>query len=256
MEPVQQDEGELCLLCGQSSKCVVDGKVSDFCSISCRETVYEAAPVLLEVPSTDEQFQEIADLFRAKWLHPPSKKKPYPGKVLKLYKVYSHGDHMRKFRAYKAQKHNARRRWHGTTRRCCLGDDEDSVNFCSDPGCAVCGILRNSFRVDKAKASSAMAAGGSFQRFGVGIYTSATSSKSYDYIKELGGSPYKAMILSEVVMGKVCKVTHEEQGLIRAPPGYDSVVGEPNITVNYDEAVVYTDHAIRPEYLLIFEPGV
>ncbi|GJE95772.1 hypothetical protein PsYK624_119590 [Phanerochaete sordida] len=243
-----------CLLCGGHPKFEIDGKLSDFCSARCRDDVYESTPVLLEIPSSHEEFREIAALFREKWLHPPTEKKPLPGDVVKIYKVYSRKNHVARFRAYKELKGNPRRRWHGTTRRCCIGDD--NADFCTDEQCAMCGILKNSFLVDKAKTPGKPDGGHSgFQRFGMGIYTSATSSKSYDYIKEYGGSPYHAMILSEVIMGKACKVTHKDHSLTEAPPGYDSVVGEPNLTVNYDEAVVYTDDAARPEYLLIFKPG-
>ncbi|GJE95768.1 hypothetical protein PsYK624_119550 [Phanerochaete sordida] len=247
--------GEMCLLCGDDPKHEINGRMTDFCSVSCRDDVYESAPALLEIPDSYEEFEEIAQLFRDKWLHEVTPEKPRPRQVLKIYKVYSKRSHMKKFLAYKKAKGNARRRWHGTTRKCVLGDESSMTGFCGQSDCAVCGILQNSFRVSKAKPTRALVANGSFQRFGVGIYTSATSSKSYDYIKELGGSPYMAMILSEVVMGKACKVKYEDHNLTSAPSGYDSVVGEPKLTVNYDEAVVYTDEAIRPEYLVIFEPG-
>lgn len=248
--------GDTCLLCNSHTKIEIDGKLSDFCSIRCRDDVYESTPLLLEIPSEHEEFREIAELFQKKWLHPPTEKKPLPGEVIKLYKVYSRRSHMERFKAYKALKGNQRRRWHGTTRRCRIGDPGET-DFCDDPSCAMCSILQNSFLVARAKLPGKADGTGlrGFQRFGVGIYTSATSSKSFDYIKEYGGSPYKAMMLTEVVMGNAIKVPHNDHSLTEAPPGYDSVIGEPNITVNYDEAVVYTNDAIRPEYLVIFEPG-
>ena len=46
-----------------------------------------------------------------------------------------------------------------------------------------------------------------FRRFGAGIYTTATSSKANDYVVEAGGSGFRAMILSEVVLGRVSKMT-------------------------------------------------
>ena len=47
--------------------------------------------------------------------------------------------------------------------------------------------------------------------------------QSFDYIKNLGGSPYLAMILAEVVMGKACKITQEDSTLTKVATlrGYD-----------------------------------
>ncbi|KZT66593.1 hypothetical protein DAEQUDRAFT_674722, partial [Daedalea quercina L-15889] len=74
-------------------------------------------------------------------------------------------------------------------------------------------------------------------RFGTGIYISATSSKSDDYVKESGGSQCKAMLLNDVVMGQPIKLSANNSALTEPPAGYDSVVGEPGGDLNYDEAV-------------------
>ena len=34
---------------------------------------------------------------------------------------------------------------------------------------------------------------------------------------------------------------------------YEQVYGKPGRDLNYDELVVYTDHAIRPAYLVMYE---
>ncbi|GJE95782.1 PARP catalytic domain-containing protein [Phanerochaete sordida] len=247
----QPTQSETCLLCGSWEKAWVNGKLSDFCSKKCRDMVFTSSPLLLEIPATNDEFRDVSSLFRAAWKHPPAADKPIPGSVVKMYKIYSRESHMKRFRAYKEQVGNPRRRWHGTTRKCRLGDDATRTRFCSDQYCGMCGILQSSFQLSKAHPAGTQ----SYQRFGQGIYTSATSSKAYDYIRNEGGSPYLTMILSEVIMGKECKLPQEDHTLKKPPAGYNSVVGEPGLTVNYDEAIVYTNDAIRPEYLVVFEPG-
>ena len=66
---------------------------------------------------------------------------------------------------------------------------------------------QTSFHLAKAGART------NFGRFGAGIYTSATSSKANDYVDERGGSPFKAMLLSDVVMGKAVKLTVGDERL-------------------------------------------
>jgi hypothetical protein len=64
---------------------------------------------------------------------------------------------------------NENRRWHGTTRKCTLGD-KGSTKFCSNQDCALCNIIRTSFNVSLAGSKNGT-------RFGSGIYTSSASSK-------------------------------------------------------------------------------
>ena len=61
---------------------------------------------------------------------------------------------------------NENRRWHGTRRKCTLGD-KGCTTFCPDTQCALCCIVKTSFDVKKAAKG----------QFGTGIYTSSTSSK-------------------------------------------------------------------------------
>ena len=62
---------------------------------------------------------------------------------------------------------NENRRWHGTTRNCNIGDT-GVTRFCTDTSCALCCIMKNSFDISFS-ATTGM--------FGVGIYTTSTSSK-------------------------------------------------------------------------------
>lgn len=60
-------------------------------------------------------------------------------------------------------------------------------------------------------------------RFGAGIYTSSTSSKSNDYSNNVKPSRQKAILLNKVVVGKGCKMAQDNTKLTAPPPGYDSV---------------------------------
>ncbi|KAH9958350.1 hypothetical protein BC827DRAFT_1136328, partial [Russula dissimulans] len=95
-----------------------------------------------------------------------------------------------------------------------------------------------------------------FGRFGVGIYTSATSSKvSEHYANDYSTSttsPFKAMLLNDVVMGKAIKLRWTDTSLTKPPQGYDSVIGEPGGELNYDEAEVEKQDAICPSFLIIY----
>ena len=76
----------------------------------------------------------------------------------------------RRFTSKGKTRGNENRRWHGTTRKCKIGD-EGVTKFCSNPSCSLCCIMKTSFDI------SFFAKKTSFGRFGAGIYTSSTSSK-------------------------------------------------------------------------------
>ena len=66
---------------------------------------------------------------------------------------------------------NENRRWHGTRRRCNIGD-KGVTTFCAHSRCALCSIIKTSFDLSFFKAATG------WGKFGAGIYTSSTSSKS------------------------------------------------------------------------------
>ena len=86
----------------------------------------------------------------------------------------------RNFASQGASRGNEGDRWHGTTRKCTIGDKR-VTEFCSDTSCSLCCIMKTSFDLKffgkKTK----------FGRFGAGIYTSATSSKFVDTFIECAG---------------------------------------------------------------------
>jgi len=244
-----------CLLCGAAVH-----NAGHFCSKACSTVAEKRAPALLEVPANHKTFKSVTGQFKASWRH-----KTACPTVRKIYKVVSTPASVTKYEAYrsaienrghfaKAGKSagNEHRRWHGTTRVCRLGDPGSSVTgatLCSLASCALCNILRTSYRVRLCGRKTG------WGRFGQGIYTSATSSKSNDYSSNTTPSRYKVIILNKVIVGRGCKMTRDNTGLTAPPAGYDSVLAEavPGGSLNYDELVCYTDDAIRPSYVVVYD---
>ncbi|KZT01037.1 ADP-ribosylation [Laetiporus sulphureus 93-53] len=249
LEAVKTGRAEACLFCYKWPKATIEGTLSDFCSKKCGQDAILNAPVILSVPMSQISFKDVKKQFLDGWKHPTAKPT-----VVKVYKIYSDQNHNNNFMRYRQSVErrtglpggNSKRRWHGTVRECRLGDSDNDLMLCSIGGCSLCSIIRSSFSLAQAYKRT------NFGRFGHGIYTSATSSKSNDYVAEHGGSPYRAVLLSDVVLGKTIKLTTGNTSLREPPRGYDSVVGEPGGDLNYDESIVYKNEAIRPLFLVIY----
>ncbi|KAG8899599.1 hypothetical protein FRC01_010440, partial [Tulasnella sp. 417] len=74
-----------------------------------------------------------------------------------------------------------------------------------------------------------------------------------DYAKSPVFAEYKAMIVAKVALGKSLVQYTDAEHLTAPPWGYDSVRGEAGFNLNYDEQVVYTNEAVRPAYVIIYE---
>lgn len=198
------------MLCGENPKAYIAEYRSDFCSKRCADDVADVAPIILSVDVTHGAFKSVSQQFGSQWKHPT----PVPD-IVRIWRVYSSKDHNDRFSRYKLSLErrtglpggNTRRRWHGTVRACRLGDRSDLTSFCGDDGCSLCSILKSSF--EKAKAGQKT----NFGRFGTGIYTSATSSKANDYIEQKSATPYRTMLLNEVIMGNTVKMTRDNPDL-------------------------------------------
>jgi len=208
----------------------------------------DEAPSIQEVSFLEPLYQDVAQQFAQQWKHPT----PVPN-IIKLWKVYTDQAVVDRFSSYQRRIQrsrgipggNTRRRFHGTMRRCRLGDTSSERTFCRLRNCNLCRIIQSSFQLARAGQRT------NFGRFGAGIYTSATSSKANDYSAE-SASPNKAMLLNDVVMGRAVKLTRTNTSLRKPPPGFDAVIGEPGGDLNYDECVVYNNDAIRPSFLIIY----
>lgn len=240
-----------CLVCHKSPK----QTFSQYCTQACATQAARQAPMLLEASANHVSFNDIETQFKASWRHAT----PCPP-VKAVYKVVATDASMGKYKAYKtaveargkfsaAKKTigNERRRWHGTNRECRIGE-KGIANFCSSQQCSLCCILKTSYKLQCFGKKTG------WGRFGSGIYTSSTSSKSNDYSRNATSSPWKAMILNNVVVGKGYKITNDNSSLTGPPPGYDSVLGETGVSLNHDELIVYDESAIRPSWLIVYAP--
>jgi len=239
-----------CILCRRAEK-YGDSK---FCR-PCETALRGVGPILVGVPKDNETYNNVANQFRQSWRHPT----PCP-KVQEIYKIVERQKTVDKYNAYRdgvearggfttknLTSGNQRRRWYGTNRNCNIGDN-GRTSLCSSPHCSLCCIIGTSFNIAHSKKTG-------WGQFGNGIYTSSTSSKSNDYSKNLASSPRKAALLAYVVVGKAKKFTTDQPTLTQPPAGFDSVIGEasPTGSLNCDELIVYTNDAVRPAYLVMYD---
>ncbi|KAJ7814436.1 hypothetical protein B0H14DRAFT_2850517 [Mycena olivaceomarginata] len=227
----------ICLMCKQAPK----QPQSHFCGASCADDAEKNGPTILEIPAG-----------HASWRHTG---KPCPP-VRRVYKIVATQAMQASYKAYQMRGISSpredhpgtkNRRWHGTRRECTLGD-KGHTQFCASTTCPLCCIIKSSFDI------SLWGTKTGWGRFGKGIYTSSTSSKSNDYSHNDCSSSFKAILLNKVIVGKGCKLTQDSTSLTAPPTGYDSVLAERGGSLNYDELVVYTNDAIRPSFLVIYEP--
>ncbi|KAJ7222937.1 hypothetical protein C8J57DRAFT_242270 [Mycena rebaudengoi] len=242
----------ICLRCQQAPK----EPKSHFCSTACANDAEKNGPMIIEVPAGHVTFKSVADQFKASWRHAGSTCPP----VRRIYKIVATPTSMASYKAYQAgvesagnflasgrSAGNENRRWHGTRRECNLGD-KSQTQFCASATCSLCCIIKSSFDIGLWGKKTG------WGRFGKGIYTTSTSSKSNDYSQNDCTSSLKAILLNKVIVGKGCKLTHDNTSLTTPPSGYDSVLAEKGGSLNYDELVVYTNDAIRPSFLVMYEP--
>ncbi|KAF9463918.1 hypothetical protein BDZ94DRAFT_1217414 [Collybia nuda] len=242
----------ICLMCRQAAK----QPGSHFCGQACADDCEKAGPLLLEVPRNHITFKSVADQFKASWRHTGTTCPP----VRRVYKIQARQASLASYNAYRASVEargqfvaagrsigNENRRWHGTRRECTLGD-KGNTKTCSSQTCSLCCIVRTSFDL------SLWGKKTGWGRFGKGIYTSSTSSKSNDYSQNDCNSPFKTVLLNKVVVGKGCKMLQDSTSLTAPPAGFDSVLAEKGGSLNYDELVVYRNDAIRPSFLVVYEP--
>jgi len=238
-------------LCRRAEK-QADCKFCRPCEIAMRAV----GPVLVQVPKDNETYNNVANQFQKSWRHAT----PCP-KVQEVYKIVERQETMDNYNAYRdgvearggfitkgLTSGNQRRRWHGTNRNCNVGDS-GRTSLCYSPQCSLCSIIRTSFDISH----FAKKHGGG--RWGKGIYTSSTSSVSNAYIKNLVPSPWKAILLSCVVVGNPKTLTQDQSTLTEPPAGFDSVIGNPGTagSVSEDELIVYTNDAVRPIYLVMYD---
>ncbi|CAL1717325.1 unnamed protein product [Somion occarium] len=227
-----------------------------FCGLACSDEARKKGPIIVEIPDDHVTFQGVESQFKSSWRHDD---KVCPT-VRRIYKIIPEQSSLDKYDAYRdaveargqfvqdgRSAGNENRRWHGTTRDCHLGD-RGHTQFCSSSKCSLCSIMKTSYKLNLWGKKTG------WGRFGAGIYTSSTSSKSNDYSSNTDpNAPLKAIILNKVVVGKGYKMTRDNTSLTAPPAGFDSVLAEKGSRLNHDELVVYTNDAIRPSYLVMYD---
>ncbi|EGN91900.1 hypothetical protein SERLA73DRAFT_191870 [Serpula lacrymans var. lacrymans S7.3] len=237
-----------CLVCHKRKRY---GKYP-FCGKACARQVERRAPTLLEVPAGHVMFRDVENQFKKSWRsgNPPPIKKLYKliernSSVVKYTRYRASVEARGHFRRRKLAAGNERRRWHGTRRECKVGDPGNR-HFCGSATCSLCIIMRTSFDLSKAGKNYTSL------RFGPGIYTSSTSATAGGYCRNVQASPYKALLLAKVVVGRTIKPDQDHNDWKAPPKGYDSVVAK-GTAAGGDELIVYTNDAARPSYLIVFQ---
>ncbi|KAF9783095.1 hypothetical protein BJ322DRAFT_1008547 [Thelephora terrestris] len=239
-----------CILCRRGDK-FGDSKFCYTCDIATKVL----APVIVPVPTDNETYNNVANQFQKSWRHPT----PCP-RVQAVFKIVETKNISDKYNAYRnvvegrgaftsngRPAGNQQRRWHGTNRECGLGENGRN-SFCYSAQCSLCCIIRASFDLTHSGKKSGSS-------FGHGIYTSSTSSNSNGYSKNLTASTLKAVLLVYVVVGKAKKIASNQAAVTQPPAGYDSVIAEPATGfLDYDELVVYSEDAVCPAYLVMYDP--
>ena len=87
--------------------------------------------------------------------------------------------------------------------------------------------------------------------FGAGVYFAMNSSKSDQYCTPDPSGTY-TIFLSRVVLGKAHRTATGRAWERRAPPGFDSVIGQTG-PVKYRELIVYDRNQTYPEYRLSYK---
>ena len=198
--------------------------------------------------------RDLVEHFRSAW------KKGRPPTVKHVYRVVPRPSLRDRFDRYSAAVGNVRLRYHGTSCACDFGIDLNAPP-CDGAACALCSILDGGFKLDKAGSGPNRSLRA--LRYGSGIYLSATSGKSNDYAvnterlrkwKHDLQERWRVILVCSVAAGRAFKTSEAQLHLPdnKPPPSYDSVVGEVGDNLNYDELVVYSEHAVLPEYMIIY----
>jgi hypothetical protein len=218
-----------CLLCKSRPKF----KQYHLCGLSCKQLSAKRTPLLLEAPEGHATWDLVQQKFDSAWKYGT---KPT---IKKIYKIIENKNFLQPYDQYKRKIGRSTEvfRYHGTSRKCTLGSN-GNTRLCNDSGCALCCILKTSFKTSLANPNGA---------FGAGIYSSSAANKAYSYSNQGNG----AMILTKLVLGKVFNVTNFA-AVTSCPAGYHSVVFDRN-GGSLNETIVYSDDAIRPVFLITFK---
>ncbi|KAJ8532610.1 hypothetical protein K7X08_012533 [Anisodus acutangulus] len=130
-------------------------------------------------------------------------------------------------------------RFYGTTLVCGLGMN-GSCSLCISDKCCVCRIIRNGFSTKKEL------------KGGVGVFTTSTSGRAYEYIEMSEDEPSlrKALIVCRVVAGRVHRALENIQEMA-GQTGFDSLAGKVGVYSNIEELYLLNPKALLPCFVVI-----
>ncbi|KAF9526066.1 hypothetical protein CPB83DRAFT_770963 [Crepidotus variabilis] len=216
-----------CLLCKSRPKF----KRYHLCGKTCKQLSAKQTPLILEAPEGHATWEMVQKKFDSAWKYGT---KP---QIKKIYKIIESRNFLMPYDKYKYKVGNEVFRYHGTSRKCTLGSNGNTM-LCNDSTCALCCILKTSFKTSLANPHGA---------FGPGIYTSSAANKAHSYSNHGNG----ALLLTKVVLGQVHSVTQFGE-VSSCPAGKHSVVFDRNAGA-LNETIIYSDDAIRPVFMIIFK---
>ncbi|CAG8536305.1 6243_t:CDS:2 [Ambispora gerdemannii] len=183
----------------------------------------------------------------------------FPSEITTQYKNYKNQvESQINYQVLGLPEANEKLLWHGTDQLCCILYDKPTTvpSPCATPNCPGCGILMNSFSMNKVGVNHQ---GRTFQRLGQGLYFTPHSSKAHFYghqgAKSLpndSGRYCRIMFLSKVVLGKPWEPEVVSQNARGPPEGYNSTWGRVGYCphggakLNYEEYAVYRQEACLP----------
>lgn len=217
-----------------------------------------------QIAVSGPQFKELADQClnpaKTQIMNRLGKTITIPSKIKEMWCVTNktllqkHFDYARKIgnvknRGRGANPGNMQRRFH-----CCgIACAGWTGTPCADATCPLCNIILNGFQKKYSSSSN---------RFGSGLYSSATPVKCYGYAEDHGRAQPRYMLICSVVEGvpeltkQVPYATHIKTPLdSKYNSRYieNSMFDPLNTSQVTDELVVYDDAAMIPKYLIVFD---
>ncbi|KAI8676273.1 hypothetical protein NCS56_00514700 [Fusarium sp. Ph1] len=181
---------------------------------------------------------EIVKLFDNGWRHPT--------RTATIQCIYVHKQRAQELVAY-LSRGEARVLFHGTQRACHVGDPNHPLRVCNNTECRLCGILRDGFKIDRAKLTC---------MFGPGIYTTDVSSKADNWVMNHHmHSKLHVMLLCAVSVGKSEKLYRADRGRKCPSTGYQSVEGAviaEGGVLHEPEIVLYSENLVVPFGLIVY----
>ncbi|KAJ3468203.1 hypothetical protein MRS44_002268 [Fusarium solani] len=181
---------------------------------------------------------EIVKLFDNGWHHPT--------KTATIQCIYVHKQRAQELVAY-LNRGEARVLFHGTQRACHVGDPNHPLRVCNNTECRLCGILRDGFKIDRAKSTC---------MFGPGIYTTDVSSKADNWVMNHHmHSKLHVMLLCAVSVGKSEKLYRADHGRKGPSAGYQSVEGAviaEGGALHEPEIVLYSENLVVPFGMIVY----